>query len=162
MTRACRVLIVEDEYFLAADLEESLRSEGAEIVGPIYEFSQALAKVEEDGFDAAVIDINLRGQSAYPIADKLIEQRIPFVFATGYGQEALPSRFWEVKRFEKPYDVPAISKHIVQLYRLWQSASNKQEPNNNSKVASSDIATNASQELSVRARPGASSDGGRG
>jgi CheY-like chemotaxis protein len=126
MTRACRVLIVEDEYFLATDLEESLRSEGAEIVGPIYELSQALAQVSEDGFDAAVIDINLRGQSAYPIADKLMEQHIPFVFATGYSQEALPSRFWEVKRFEKPYDAPAIAKHVVRLYRQWQSAPDKQ------------------------------------
>jgi len=121
MARACRVLIVEDEYFLATDLEESLRSEGAEIVGPVCELSQALAQVNEDGFDAAVIDINLRGQSAYPIADKLIEQHIPFVFATGYSQEALPSRFWEVKRFEKPYDAPAIAKHVVRLYRQWQA-----------------------------------------
>ena len=126
MTTACRVLIVEDEYFLATDLEESLRSEGAEIVGPVGELSEALAQVNEDGFDAAVIDINLRGQSVYPIADKLIEKQIPFVFATGYGQEALPSRFWEVKRFEKPYDAPAIAKHVVRLYRQWQSAPDKQ------------------------------------
>src|SRR5215471_6948863 len=126
MTRACRVLIVEDEYFLATDLEESLRSEGAEIVGPVCELSQALAQVNEDGFDAAVIDINLHGQSAYPIADKLMGQHVPFVFATGYSQEALPSRFWEVKRFEKPYDAPAIAKHVVRLYRQWQSAPDKQ------------------------------------
>ena len=126
MTRACRVLIVEDEYFLATDLEESLRLEGAEIVGPIYELSQALAQANEDGFDAAVIDINLRGQYVYPIADMLMEKRIPFVFATGYRQEALPSRFWEVKRFEKPCDAPAIAKHIVRLYRQWQSVPDKQ------------------------------------
>jgi len=48
MSSSCRVLIVEDEYFLAADLEDALRSEGAEIVGPICELSQALAQVEED------------------------------------------------------------------------------------------------------------------
>ena len=126
MTRPCRVLIVEDEYFLATDLEEALRSEGAEIVGPICGLAQALAQVDEDGFDAAVIDINLRGQSAYPIADKLMEQRIPFVFATGYSQEALPDRYWEVKRFEKPYDAPAIAKYIMRLYRQWQSSRGKQ------------------------------------
>ncbi|WP_456837081.1 response regulator [Bradyrhizobium sp. USDA 4486] len=119
------MLIVEDEYFLAADLEEALRSEGAEIVGPICEFSQALAQVEKDGFDAAVIDINVHGQSAYPIADKLMQQRIPFVFATGYSREALPSRFWEVKRFEKPYDAPAIAKHIIRLHRQRQSSRDK-------------------------------------
>ena len=115
MTRACRVLVVEDEYFLAADLEQSLRSEGAEIVGPIYEFSQALDQIKKDGFDAAVIDINLRGHSAFPIADQLSQQRIPFVFATGYSGEVIPNRFREVKRFEKPYDTPAIAKHVVGL-----------------------------------------------
>jgi DNA-binding NtrC family response regulator len=115
MTRACRVLIVEDEYFLATDLEQSLRLEGAEIVGPIYELSQALTQIKEDGFDAAVIDINLRGQSAFPIADQLTVKRIPFVFATGYSQEVIPDRFREVKRFEKPYDTLAIAKHVVGL-----------------------------------------------
>ena len=119
MTRPCRVLIVEDEYYIATDLEESLRSEGAEIVGPIYELSRALTQIEKDGFDAAVIDINLRGQSAYPIADNLIEQRIPFVFVTGYCQEVIPSRFWEVKRFEKPYVASVIAKHVVQIYQQW-------------------------------------------
>ncbi|MGY8684066.1 hypothetical protein Q2941_40850 [Bradyrhizobium sp. UFLA05-153] len=54
-------MVVEDEYFLAADLAECLQSEGAEIVGPICEFAEALAQVNKDGFDAAVIDINLRG-----------------------------------------------------------------------------------------------------
>jgi CheY-like chemotaxis protein len=125
-------LIVEDEYFLATDLEESLRSEGAEIVGPICELSQALTQIDEDGFDAAVLDIDVRGQSAYAIADKLMEHRIPFVFATGYSEEVLPSRFWEVKRFEKPYDAPVIAKHVVQMYQQWhggEQLSTQVEPN---------------------------------
>jgi CheY-like chemotaxis protein len=113
----CRVLIVEDEYFLANDLERALRHEGAEIVGPISELPEAIRQVEEDGFDAAIIDINLHGQSACPVADKLAEEHIPFVFATGYNQEIVPSRFSAVARFEKPYDVSAIAQHVVQLGR---------------------------------------------
>jgi CheY-like chemotaxis protein len=116
-TGTCRVLIVEDEYFLANDLERALRHEGAEIVGPISELPEAIRQVEEDGFDAAIIDINLHGQSACPVADKLAEEHIPFVFATGYNREILPSRFSEVARFEKPYDVSAIAQHVVQLAR---------------------------------------------
>jgi CheY-like chemotaxis protein len=116
-TGTCRVLIVEDEYFLANDLERALRLEGAEIVGPISELSEAIRQVEKDGFDAAIVDINLHGQSACPVADKLAQEHIPFVFATGYNREILPSRFSEVARFEKPYDVSAIAKHVVQLGR---------------------------------------------
>jgi two-component SAPR family response regulator len=111
------VLIVEDEYFLAKDLEAALRAEGAEIVGPISDFSEALAQVDQDGFDAAIIDINLHDQYAYPIADKLVKQCIPFVFATGYSAEVLPDRFREVQRFEKPYDESTIAKYVVQLGR---------------------------------------------
>jgi two-component SAPR family response regulator len=116
-TRTCRVLIVEDEYFLANDLERALRLEGAEIVGPIGYLSEAIGQVEKDGSDVAIIDINLHDQNAYPVADKLAEEHIPFVFATGYNQEVLPSRFSEVTRFEKPYDASAIAKHVVQLGR---------------------------------------------
>ncbi|UPK23860.1 response regulator [Bradyrhizobium sp. 195] len=116
--RACRVLIVEDEYFLAADLELALREEGAQVVGPIADLSAALAQVDRDGFDAAVLDINLHDEHAYSIADKLVEHGVPFVFATGYSAEVLPDRFSEVERFEKPYDVHAIAKKIAELGRL--------------------------------------------
>jgi DNA-binding NtrC family response regulator len=113
----CHVLIVEGRIFLANDLERALRLEGAEIVGPISELSEAIRRVEKDGFHAAIIDINLHGQSAHPVTDKLAEEHIPFVFARGYNREILPSRFSEVARFEKPYDVSAIAKHVVQLGR---------------------------------------------
>ena len=121
MARVCRVLIVEGEYFLADDLKKALQSEGAEIIGPISELPEAIIQVDQDGLDAAVIDINLHDQAAYPVADKLTEQSIPFVFATGYSQHILPDRFWEVKRFEKPYDVSAIAKHVVELGQPWKS-----------------------------------------
>ena len=110
-----RVLIVEDEYYLAADLELALRTEGAEVVGPICTLSDAFFQLAGSHFDAAVIDINLQDERAYGLADELRRQRIPFVFATGYSQEAIPSRFSDVTRFEKPYDAVGIARHVVQL-----------------------------------------------
>jgi DNA-binding response OmpR family regulator len=95
----CRVLIVEDEYFLAGDLEEALKSHGASIVGPFADFDAAYRQAERDHFDVAIIDVNLRDKAAYPIADELIRQRIPFVFYTGYGGEIIPERFAGVKRW---------------------------------------------------------------
>jgi len=58
----CRVLVVEDEYLLAYDLEKALRDHGADVVGPIANLSEALSQVRRDGFDVAAIDINLHGQ----------------------------------------------------------------------------------------------------
>jgi DNA-binding NtrC family response regulator len=113
--RAHRVLIVEDEYYLAADLELALQSEGAEIVGLVGELSEALGEVAKANFDAVVLDINLRDEYAYCLADELKMRHIPFVFATGYAAEAIPQRFSDVKRFEKPYDVARIARHVVQL-----------------------------------------------
>jgi hypothetical protein len=57
--------------------------------------------VRHDRFDVAVIDINLRGDSAYPIADELIRLRKPFVFPTGHGPDSIPDRFRHVQRWKK-------------------------------------------------------------
>jgi DNA-binding response OmpR family regulator len=60
----CRVLIVEDEYFLADDLKKRLESCGAKVVGPIAELGAAQAQISRDGFDVAAIDVDLRGEFA--------------------------------------------------------------------------------------------------
>ena len=110
-----RILIVEDEYYIAADLEVALQSVGVEIVGPVCRLREALCQVAKADFDAVVLDINLQDECAYCVADELTRRHIPFVFATGYSAESIPSRFSDVKRFEKPYDVMGIARHVVQL-----------------------------------------------
>lgn len=114
-TQRPRVLIVEDEYYLAADLEVALVSQGADVVGPMCELAEAFREVLKGGFEAAIIDINLHGDRAYGIADQLDRQRIPFVFATGYSRDIIPPRFSGVARFEKPYDTAAIARHVLRL-----------------------------------------------
>jgi DNA-binding response OmpR family regulator len=112
----CRVLILEDEYFLANDLDRALRAQGAEVIGPIPELSEAMSLLHQhDGFDVAVIDINLRDELAYSIADELVPRDIPFVFATGYGSEQIPKRFQNIKSWQKPYDIADIVAHIAGL-----------------------------------------------
>ncbi|MGY3354339.1 DNA-binding NtrC family response regulator [Bradyrhizobium sp. GM0.4] len=112
--KGCRVLIIEDEYFLGYDLVTALRLLGYEVIGPVPELGDAMS-IEPDAFDVAVVDINLRGCLAYPIADELIRLRKPFIFATGYGADAIPHRFRNVRRFEKPCDVETISGEISML-----------------------------------------------
>jgi DNA-binding response OmpR family regulator len=113
----CRVLIVEDEYFLANDLEAALKSSGASVIGPIGDFDDAMHQAANDGFDIAIIDINLHNEMAYPIADELIRQRIPFVFCTGYDPVVIPHRFAGVKLWQKPFEASEIVEEIERLYR---------------------------------------------
>jgi CheY-like chemotaxis protein len=111
-----RVLIVEDEYFLADDLARSLARLGGEVVGPVPTREQALGLLSgPERIDLAVLDINLRGESAFPIADALAERGVPFLFATGYGQEAVPERFRHRPHWEKPFDPDDLARALPGL-----------------------------------------------
>jgi DNA-binding response OmpR family regulator len=115
--KGCCLLIVEDEYFLANDLEEALKSHGASVVGPFGDFDAAYRQAARGHFDVAVIDLNLHDRAAYPIADELGRQRIPFVFYTGYDSNVIPERFAGVKLWRKPLDPLELVEDIGRLCR---------------------------------------------
>jgi two-component SAPR family response regulator len=98
-----RVLVVEDEFFLAADLEDALDRSGAEIIGPLSDLDAALAQVRSRVPDLATVDINLGGDMAYPLADELVREHVPFVFASSYEPEQIPARFQGIPHVVKPY-----------------------------------------------------------
>ncbi len=83
-----RVLIVEDEPLVALDMEETLRGLGCEVVGPTATLAEALRLLEEEAqrLDAAVLDVNLGGHAAFPVADALVRRGVPVLFATGYSE----------------------------------------------------------------------------
>jgi CheY-like chemotaxis protein len=98
--------VVEDEYLVAADLTASLESLGVEVIGPAASVKEALSLIENSGgrLDAAVLDINLRSERVYPVADVLTARGIPFVFTTGYDAVAIPIAYACAPRCEKPID----------------------------------------------------------
>ncbi len=100
-----RVLIVEDEYFLADDMAQALAGLGAEVVGPVPTEDKALALITgNEPLDLAVLDINLKGKTVFPVAEALRARGVPFVFATGYAAVSVPAEFRNVPRWEKPFD----------------------------------------------------------
>jgi CheY-like chemotaxis protein len=114
----CRILVVEDEYFLADDMFRVLSASGAEIIGPIGEANEALAALDsQDPIDCAILDVNLRGEMVYPVASALRSRNIPFVFATGYDQAAIPTEFHDVPRWEKPFDPDSLVGALPSLVR---------------------------------------------
>ena len=104
MEMGCRILIVEDEFWTATHLAMEARDRGAIVLGPIGSVPQAMEVLASPDLPHAVIlDVQLRAQTAYPLADMLVRQGIPFVFVTGYEREDLPTRFADVPHFVKPF-----------------------------------------------------------
>lgn len=108
----CRVLVIEDEFLLADDIEQELKSCGAKIVGPVADLATAQDHVHRGNFDVAVIDIRLGDKFAWPVADELIRESIPFGFVTGYGAKCIPERFRGIIRWEKPCDLSELTADI--------------------------------------------------
>lgn len=113
----CRVLVTEDEYFLADDIARSLQSYGAKILGPVSELESASRILNFETVDAAVLDINLKGQIVFPIARALRARNVPFVFTTGYDRRSIDAEFQDVLIWEKPFDLIAMVRALAGMVR---------------------------------------------
>ena len=110
-----RVLVVEDEFYIADDLARCLKEAGAIVLGPVPSVDRALEVIAEEAPDCAVLDLNLHGDSAGPIAQRLNELRIPFAISTGYDRPTVPDEFQSVPRCEKPFDPSELIKVLARL-----------------------------------------------
>ena len=109
--RAHRIMVVEDEALIAMVLVDHLQEIGLSAVGPFSRVADAL-KVDEE-LDAAILDVNLGGESVYPVADMLHARGIPFVFMTGYGSASIDPRFALVPVLQKPIEAKALEEMFV-------------------------------------------------
>jgi PAS domain S-box-containing protein len=109
-----RVLLVEDESLIAMMMEQTLRELDFDVVGPFGTVKDALAAVEHAAVDAGILDINLGGEMAYPIARILQARKVPFVFMTGYGAETIAAApFPDVRIFQKPLERETLREFFV-------------------------------------------------
>jgi len=111
-----RLLLVEDNYLVAGAIAQNLRMRGAVVLGPAPNVDRALEIVEADGFDAALLDIDLQGASAAPVALRLRGLGRPFVFLTGYGSDgALPPELADQARLTKPVQMDELAAAVLAL-----------------------------------------------
>lgn len=89
-------------------LEDFLETLGHRIVGTVDNVSEAAVKVEEGGFDVAILDVHLKGEHVWPIADRLSDAGLPFVVATGGHIDPPPERHADAPVLSKPYTIDAI------------------------------------------------------
>ena len=109
------ILIVEDEYFIAADLSRAVEAEGATILGPFCDLALAMAAVRDNHVDAALLDIDVNGERCYPVAELLEERAVPFLFLSGYDRTTLPRRFRSAPSLLKPFRTDAVLREIARL-----------------------------------------------
>ena len=111
-----RILVVEDDFLVAQVLCDILEDAGAEVLGPIGWLNDALAFIRDRSsvLDCVILDLNLHGEMSYSIADALVHRKVPFVFATGYGANAVDSGYRSYPRCEKPITIRDLVAALIQ------------------------------------------------
>jgi len=111
-----RLLVVEDEALVALELCDQLTELGWRIVGPAATVEEALRLIAEGALpDVAMLDINLRGQAVYPLADLLQRASVPFLFCTGYEQVEEPERYSASPVIRKPVNIHQLAEELHRL-----------------------------------------------
>jgi CheY-like chemotaxis protein len=110
---AQRLLLVEDETLVGMMMKDTLTELGFHVIGPIGKVDDAIAELKGEPFHAAVLDVNLRGEMIYSLADEIAGRGVPFVFVTGYGSEAIDTRFADIPVLQKPVDRAALQRILL-------------------------------------------------
>ncbi len=110
-----RVLIVEDEALVAMLLEDMLADAGYTVSETVSAIQQALEFIADSAanFDVAILDVNLRGQPIFPVAEALVQAGKPFVFATGYGAGSLPEAWRNHPTLQKPFGAGDVERVLA-------------------------------------------------
>ena len=112
-----RILVVEDEFLIAMEVEDILRALGAEVVGPFGRLEPALGAVQKEVLDGAVLDVRLDGETSEQVAAELVSRGVPVLLTTGYEGEQLPPDLRHLPRLRKPFDERDLRDMLEQAYR---------------------------------------------
>jgi DNA-binding response OmpR family regulator len=112
MSRSRSILIVEDEPLIAMMLEDFLESLGHSVAATCDTVHDAMSEANKGGFDLAILDVNLKGESVWPVASLLRERGLPFIIASGGHVDPPPAEFASVPLIEKPYTVDRVTPAI--------------------------------------------------
>jgi DNA-binding response OmpR family regulator len=94
-------------------LTEALRAQGFEVLGPAGNVERALSLIDGNThIDGAIVDVNLRGKMSFAVIDALRSRQVPVALMTGYDRSALPPRYADVPRCEKPFNIAQVTKAL--------------------------------------------------
>jgi CheY-like chemotaxis protein len=110
-----RIMVVEDELLISMMVKQMLSDLGAVVVGPYNSLSKGLMAVQSESMDGAVLDFNLAGEPADPLANVLAARSVPFLFITGYERDSIDRRYANVPVLQKPIEADSLQRVLVSL-----------------------------------------------
>ena len=110
-----RVLLVEDSPVVAMATEDMLGNMGCVTVGPAANMATALELAENGEFDAAIIDVNIRGTKTFSLLKILDRRRIPYLISSGYADWTMPDEFTDRPRLPKPFGAELLLQKLTEL-----------------------------------------------
>ena len=113
----CRILVVEDSPVVAPYAVDVLGELGCAVVGPAPNMAAARELVEEGAFDAALMDVHIRGERVFPLCDMLEAKGVPYVLTSGYGDWKVPEKLEDRPRLLKPYTIEQVEQALKALLR---------------------------------------------
>jgi GAF domain-containing protein len=110
-----RILLAEDEALVALDLAATIAAKGGTVLGPFVSVADALATLSSGRVDAAVVDLDLRGEQCIALMDALDRTGIPFLICSGYGAISVPSLFKDRPFIAKPFFADELIRALQRL-----------------------------------------------
>jgi DNA-binding NtrC family response regulator len=110
-----RVLVVEDEMLVLLSIEDMLADLGCDSVSAAANVDQAVALIDAQVFDAAMLDMNLNGHKSHFVADKLAERGVPFIFSTGYSGQDMRDGYRDRPVLKKPFQYEELVAILTRL-----------------------------------------------
>ena len=111
-----RILVVEDSPVVAPFTVDVLKELGCEVVGPAPNLASARVLIEAEPFDAALMDVHIRGERVFPLCELLAMQEVPFVFTSGYADWQMPNEWQDRPRLQKPYTIDQVREALEPLF----------------------------------------------
>jgi len=109
-----RILILEDDPAIAFDLQAILEAEGHEVVESVSSLTEAYRHLD-DGFDCALLDIDVIGGKSFGVAEALMQRRIPFVFVSASAPSDLPQPLRQAAFVAKPYEEKTVVESVEHI-----------------------------------------------
>ena len=111
----CRVLVVEDEWLIAQDYRILLSRAGYIVIGPVATRASAMAMLDSETVDLALLDYQLSEETSASVAERLTKEKIPFIVVTGHAKVDLPVQFSSAVVAGKPVDPKTLLDLVEQL-----------------------------------------------
>jgi DNA-binding response OmpR family regulator len=113
------VLVVEDDFIVAFDMQALLEEQGARVLGPAASLSEARDILAAERPTVAILDVNLNGEYVFPLVGELRAHRVPFLFATAYADDErlFPEEARTAPRLAKPVLPNVLISQMLRLLR---------------------------------------------